>query len=64
MVDVSAKPESQRVARARARVRMQPQTLALLLDGQLAKGDAIAVARLAGIAAAKKTADLIPLCHP
>ena len=64
MVDVSAKPESQRVARARARVRMQAQTLALLLDGQLAKGDAIAVARLAGIAAAKKTADLIPLCHP
>ncbi len=64
MVDVSAKPESRRAARAQARVRMQAQTLALLLDGQLAKGDAIAVARLAGIAAAKKTADLIPLCHP
>ncbi|MCS6864164.1 MAG: cyclic pyranopterin monophosphate synthase MoaC [Gemmataceae bacterium] len=64
MVDVSHKSESHRLARASAVVRMQPETLALIRDKQLAKGDVLEVARLAGILAAKKTADLIPLCHP
>ena len=64
MVDVGAKPETERVARASAVVRMKPETLALIRDKQLAKGDVLEVARLAGIMAAKKTADLIPLCHP
>ena len=64
MVDVGAKPETERFARASALVRMQPATLALIRDKQLAKGDVLEVARLAGIMAAKKTADLIPLCHP
>jgi cyclic pyranopterin phosphate synthase len=64
MVDVGAKPETERLARASAVVRMQPATLALIRDRKLAKGDVLEVARLAGIMAAKKTADLIPLCHP
>ena len=64
MVDTSAKPETQRVARASGLVRMQPATLALIRDRGLAKGDVLAVARLAGIMAAKKTGALIPLCHP
>src|SRR5262249_31066721 len=64
MVDVGAKSETERVARASAVVRMQPATLALIRDKRLAKGDVLEVARLAGIMAAKKTADLIPLCHP
>jgi cyclic pyranopterin monophosphate synthase len=64
MVDVGTKPESERVARASAIVRMMPSTLALIRDKQVAKGDVLEVARLAGIMAAKKTADLIPLCHP
>src|SRR4051812_3768229 len=64
MVDVGAKAETARVATARGRVRMQPATLALVLRGGVAKGDVIAVARLAGIMAAKRTGDLIPLCHP
>src|SRR4051812_45572793 len=64
MVDTSAKMETQRAARASGLVRMQPATLALIRDGGLAKGDVRAVARLAGIMAAKKTGDLIPLCHP
>jgi cyclic pyranopterin monophosphate synthase len=64
MVDVGAKPETERIARASALVRMQPATLALIRDKQLSKGDVLEVARLAGIMAAKKTADLIPLCHP
>jgi cyclic pyranopterin phosphate synthase len=64
MVDVSAKPESARSATARARVVMQPATLALILAGDAKKGDVFGVARLAGIMAAKRTADLIPLCHP
>jgi cyclic pyranopterin phosphate synthase len=64
MVDVGAKPETQRTARASALVRMQPATLDLIRDRKLAKGDVLEVARLAGIMAAKKTADLIPLCHP
>ena len=64
MVDVGAKAETHRVARASAVVRMRPETLALIRDRKLAKGDVLEVARLAGIMAAKKTADLIPLCHP
>ena len=64
MVDVGGKPETRRVARASAVVRMQPATLALIRDRKLSKGDVFEVARLAGIMAAKKTADLIPLCHP
>jgi cyclic pyranopterin phosphate synthase len=64
MVDVGAKPETNRTARASAVVRMRPETLQLVRDKGLAKGDVLEVARLAGIMAAKKTADLIPLCHP
>lgn len=64
MVDVGAKPETERLARASAVVRMQPATLALIRDRKVAKGDVLEVARLAGIMAAKKTAELIPLCHP
>ena len=64
MVDVGAKAETERVARASAVVRMAPATLALVRDRQLSKGDVLEVARLAGIMAAKKTAELIPLCHP
>jgi len=64
MVDVGRKPITARRAVAAATVRMRPETLATLLDGGGPKGDAIVVARLAGIAAAKRTAELIPLCHP
>ena len=64
MVDVGGKAETERVAVARASVTMQPGTLALIRDGKAAKGDVLAVAQLAGIMAAKKTPDLIPLCHP
>jgi cyclic pyranopterin monophosphate synthase len=64
MVDTSAKPETERVARASALVRAAPATLALIRDRALAKGDVLEVARLAGIMAAKKTSELIPLCHP
>ena len=64
MVDVSEKPATVREARAFARVRMQPETLAQLQANTLKKGDVLAVARIAGIQAAKKCADLIPLCHP
>jgi len=64
MVDVGAKAETNRTSRASAVVRMQPATLALVRDRGVAKGDVLEVARLAGIMAAKKTADLIPLCHP
>ncbi len=64
MVDTSAKPETERVARASGRVRMQAATLILIRDRGLAKGDVLEVARLAGIMAAKRTGDLIPLCHP
>ena len=64
MVDVSAKPETVREATARARITMQPETLAIILSGTAKKGDVLGVARLAGIMAAKRTADLIPLCHP
>lgn len=64
MVDVSDKPVTSRTAIARGAIKMAPQTLALITDGRAAKGDVLGVARLAGIMAAKKTADLIPLCHP
>jgi cyclic pyranopterin phosphate synthase len=64
MVDTSAKPETLREARASGLVRMAPATAALIRDRQLAKGDVLEVARLAGIMAAKRTGDLIPLCHP
>ena len=64
MVDVSAKPVTARTATARARVVMQPATLAMIQAGTARKGDVLGVARLAGIMAAKRTADLIPLCHP
>lgn len=64
MVDVGAKPETDRAATARARVVMQPATLALIREGSARKGDVLGTARLAGIMAAKRTADLIPLCHP
>ncbi len=64
MVDVSAKPETTRSATARGRVMMQPATLRLIAEGVAAKGDVLGVARLAGIMAAKRTAELIPLCHP
>ena len=64
MVDVGAKAETAREATARAVLRMKAETRDALLAGELPKGDAIAVARVAGIQAAKRTADLIPLCHP
>ena len=64
MVDVSAKPVTDRVAVAEGQVVMTAETLALITSGQAKKGDVLGVARLAGIMAAKKTADLIPLCHP
>lgn len=64
MVDTSAKPETQREAKASGRVRMAPETVRLIRDQGLAKGNVLEVARLAGIMAAKKTGELIPLCHP
>ena len=64
MVDVGAKDVTERVAVARASVTMQPATLKLIATKKAAKGDVLAVAQLAGIMAAKKTPDLIPLCHP
>ena len=64
MVDVGGKPDTVRRAVAEASVSMEPATAAALFGGDLPKGDAIAVARIAGIQAAKKTSELIPLCHP
>lgn len=64
MVDVGEKPETARLARAESWVRMQPETMRLIVDRKFQKGDVLEVARLAGIMAAKKTGDLIPLCHP
>lgn len=64
MVDISDKAVTQRVAQARAHVQMQATTLQLIADGDVPKGDVLAVARIAGIQAAKKCSDLIPLCHP
>ena len=64
MVDVGAKPATHRVAVATGRIEMQPATLAIIESGTAKKGDVLGVARIAGIMAAKKTSDLIPLCHP
>ena len=64
MVDVSAKGETHRVARAVGTIRMLPATLALIRGGEAKKGDVIGIARIAAIQAAKRTADLVPLCHP
>lgn len=64
MVDVGEKPETRRVAVAEGRIRMQPETLRLILAGEHRKGDVLGIARVAGIMAAKKTPDLVPLCHP
>ena len=64
MVDVSAKSETHRVARATGVIRMQPATFALIASGTAKKGDVIGIARIAAIQAAKRTSDLIPLCHP
>ena len=64
MVDVSAKDETHRVATARGRIVMQPETLAMIVEGTMPKGYVFAVARIAGIMAAKQTSSLIPLCHP
>jgi cyclic pyranopterin phosphate synthase len=64
MVDVGEKPDTERVAVARGQVHMHPETLRLISEGGMPKGDVLAVAQVAGIMAAKRTADLIPLCHP
>jgi cyclic pyranopterin monophosphate synthase len=64
MVDVSGKPDTVRIAIARGEVRMKPETLALIRAGNMKKGDVLTVAQLAGIMASKRTAELIPLCHP
>jgi cyclic pyranopterin phosphate synthase len=64
MVDVSDKPSTSRTAVAEGHIRMAPETLALVTEGRAGKGDVLGVARLAGIMGAKRTADLIPLCHP
>ncbi|HEX6118375.1 MAG TPA: cyclic pyranopterin monophosphate synthase MoaC [Dongiaceae bacterium] len=64
MVDVSDKAETERTATAKGSVVMQPATLALIKDGGVKKGDVLSVARLAGIMGAKRTPDLVPLCHP
>ena len=64
MVDVSAKPDTERVAVAEGFIFMKPETLELIATGQAAKGDVLACARVAGVMAAKKTSDLIPMCHP
>jgi cyclic pyranopterin phosphate synthase len=63
MVDVSAKPKMRRRALARGRIALSPSTIALVRENGIAKGDVLAVARIAGIMAAKRTAELIPLCH-
>jgi cyclic pyranopterin phosphate synthase len=64
MVDVSGKAETAREAVARGRVLMRPETLELIMDRKVSKGDVLSIARVAGIMAAKKTSELIPLCHP
>ncbi len=64
MVDVTAKPETERVAVAAGEVVMRPETLALIREGNIKKGDVLGAARIAGIMAAKRTHELIPLCHP
>jgi cyclic pyranopterin monophosphate synthase len=64
MVDVGSKPKTERVAVATARVRMKPATVRRIVQGKLEKGDVLAAAQLAGVMAAKRTPDLVPLCHP
>ena len=64
MVDVSHKPDSERVARATGKIRMAPATLSAITRAEIKKGDVLGVARIAGVMAAKCTSDLIPLCHP
>ncbi|MFW5723095.1 MAG: cyclic pyranopterin monophosphate synthase MoaC [Halochromatium sp.] len=64
MVDVGAKPESERLALAEGRIRMQPETLRQIQQGGHAKGDVLGIARIAAIMGAKRTAELVPLCHP
>lgn len=64
MVDVSAKGETVRIATARGRVLMRPETLALIRSGGVTKGDVLAIAQVAGVMGAKRTSELIPLCHP
>ncbi len=64
MVDVSAKEQTEREARAMAVIRMLPETLQLIVEGKHKKGDVMATARIAGIMAAKRTPDIIPMCHP
>lgn len=64
MVDVGSKPDSERIAVAAGQVKMQPDTLTLIEQGALRKGDVLTIARIAGIMAAKRTSELIPLCHP
>lgn len=64
MVDVSQKNETERIARATGKVLMSAETLKLITEGEISKGDVLTVSRLAGTMAAKKTSDLIPLCHP
>lgn len=64
MVDVGQKEESERVAVASGRVRMAPETIALIREGRAAKGDVLAVAQVAAIMGAKRTPDLVPMCHP
>lgn len=64
MVDISGKAATARMARARGNIRMKPETLASIRDNQLAKGDVLTVAKIAGIMGAKRTSELVPLCHP
>lgn len=64
MVDVGAKPETARLARASGRIRMKVETFAMIVGGTASKGDVLGIARIAGIQAAKRTAELVPLCHP
>jgi cyclic pyranopterin phosphate synthase len=64
MVDVGAKAETHRIAVATGSIRMKPETLALILSGTAKKGDVLGIARIAAIMASKRTADLVPLCHP
>ncbi len=64
MVDISGKAATHRMARARGNIRMRPETLASIRDNQLAKGDVLTVAKIAGIMGAKRTSELVPLCHP
>ncbi|MRR32982.1 cyclic pyranopterin monophosphate synthase MoaC, partial [bacterium] len=64
MVNVAAKPETERIAVARGEVVLKPETVALIRQGLMKKGDVLTVAQIAGISAAKRTSELIPLCHP